>query len=62
MIAVSTAGWFGKNFPLKATDTLVGDAREHGAGGALLVNFVLVNLPVEVWFAYAGAACARHSR
>ena len=29
---MSTAGWLAENFPLKATGTLVGDAREHGAG------------------------------
>lgn len=29
---VSTAGWLTENFPLKATGTLVGEAREHGAG------------------------------
>jgi hypothetical protein len=24
--------WLAENFPLKATGTVVGDAREHGAG------------------------------
>ena len=29
---MSTAAWLAENFPLKATGTVVGDAREHGAG------------------------------